>query len=81
MDDNAAIGERALLGNLLVAPARSVELREDERAAGVGFGGHGYSRMNAVRRLGEMDRDAMGFVTPAVGGTAPRMMVNYRTRR
>lgn len=40
LHDGAAIGERALLGNLLVAPARSVKLREDERAAGVGFGEH-----------------------------------------
>ena len=43
-DHDAAIGEGALLENLLVGPTRGVQLGHDEFPASVGFGDHGGMR-------------------------------------
>jgi len=40
-DDNASVGEGALVADLIVAPAIRIQLRKNQRATGIGFGGHG----------------------------------------
>jgi hypothetical protein len=38
--DDAAFGVSALLGKLIVGPARGIQLRQNERSACIGFGRH-----------------------------------------